>query len=267
MNSGALEPRRWSRRHWVYAVSGGFLLQAALVYFLAQPEQRPSERPIFRTSIQFAADDQVVRQISELPGLDDPTLLALPSLAGFSGAAWLKFPTLDYQTAEWAEPAHWLPLDTQSLATAFSQFIATNVIAPPLIADKPLPPLQRYEPNFPNEPLATQSVARIEGELSGRKLVTPVELKSWVASEILSNTIVQSAVDAAGLTFSATLLSTSGSTNADRHALAEVSNARFRPVRDAVRASDPTRSLTWGKWIFQWHTLPVPATNLAAITP
>ena len=104
MNSGALEPRRWSRRHWVYAVSGGFLLQAALVYFLAQPEQRPPERPIFRTSIQFAADDQVVRQISELPGLDDPTLLALPSLAGFSGAAWLKFPTLDYQTAEWAEP-------------------------------------------------------------------------------------------------------------------------------------------------------------------
>lgn len=267
MNSGVLEPLRWSRRRWVYAVTGAFLLQAMLVYFLAQPEQRPPARPIFRTSIQLAADDQAIRQIAGLPGLDDPTLLALPSLAGFSGAAWLKFPTLDFQTAEWAEPAHGLPLNTQSLAATYSQFIATNVIAPPLIADKPLPPLQRYEPNFQNEPLATQSMARIEGELSRRTRVTPVELKSWASSEILSNTIVQSAVDAAGLTFSATLLSTSGSTNADHHALAEVSNARFRPVRGAVRASDPTRSLTWGKWIFQWHTLPVPATNLAAITP
>lgn len=267
MNSAVIEPVRWSRRRWIYAVGGMFLLQAALIYFLAQPAQRPPERPIFRTSIQLATADEAFSKIAGLPGLEDPTLLALPSLAGFSGAAWLKFPTLDYQTAEWVEPPHWLPLDTQSLAITFSQFITTNVIAPVLIADKPLPPLQRYEPNFPNEPLPTQSVARIQGELSRRKLLTPVELQSWAASEILSNTIVQAAVDAVGFTFSATLLSGSGSTNADRHALAEVSNARFRPVRDAGGAADSTRLLTWGKWVFQWHTLPVPSTNLAAITP
>ena len=211
-------------------------------------------------------DDKSFRQIATLPGLDDPTLLALPSLAGFSGDAWLRFPAFGYQTAEWVEPAHWLALATQSLAATFSQFIATNVIAPPLIADKPLPPLQRYEPNFPNEPFPTQSVVRIEGELSGRRLLTPVNLKSWVASEILSNTVVQAAVDSLGFTFSATLLSSSGSTNADRHALTEVSNARFRPVRIPSQA-DPIRSLMWGRWTFQWHTLPVPATNLAAITP
>jgi len=265
MNSVVLESPPWTRRLWIYAVAGTFLLQAVLVYFFAQPEQRPPERPLFRTTIQFATDNEAVRQIASLPGLDDPTLLALPSLAGFSGTAWLRFPPLDYQPADWVEPAHWLPLDTPSLAATFSQFIATNVISPQLIADKPLPPLQRYEPNFPNDPLPTQSVARIEGELSRRKLVTPMELKSWASPEILSNTVVQAAVDAGGFTFSATLLSGSGSLNADRHALAEVSNARFRPVPDAVRAGDFSRSMTWGKWVFQWHTLPVPATNLAAV--
>lgn len=267
MNTIAHDAPPWSRRHWVYAVAGVVVLQAALIYFLAQPEQRPPERPLFRTSIQLAADDDAIRSIASLPGLDDPTLLALPSLQGFSGAAWLLFPTLDYKPAEWVEPPHWLPLETQSLSGTFSQYVTTNVITPLLIADKPLPPLQRYEPNFPPELLPTQSIGRVEGELSGRKLISAIELKSWPAAEILSNTVVQAAVDASGFTFSATLLSSSGSPNADRHALTEVLNARFRPLREMPAASEPTRVLTWGRWIFQWHTLPVPATNLAVIAP
>ena len=131
----------------------------------------------------------------------------------------------------------------------------------------PLPPLQRYEPNFPPEPLPTQSLVRVEGELAGRKLLSNVELKSWMSSEILSNTVVQAAVDAAGFTFSATLVSSSGSTNADRHALAEAARARFRPVTNTSAVAEPSRSLTWGRWIFQWHTLPPPSTNLAALNP
>ncbi len=267
MNTIAHDAPPWSRRHWVYAVAGVVVLQAALIYFLAQPEQRPPERPLFRTSIQLAADDDAIRSIASLPGLDDPTLLALPSLQGFSGAAWLKFATLDYKPAEWVEPPHWLPLETQSLSGTFSQYIATNVIMPLLIADKPLPPLQRYEPNFPPEPLPTQSIARIDGELSGRKPLSTIELKSWPAAEILSNTVVQAAVDASGFTFSATLLSSSGSPTADRHALTEVLNARFRPLREMSASGEPTRVLTWGRWIFQWHTLPVPSTNLATLAP
>lgn len=267
MNTIAHDAPPWSRRHWVYAVAGVTLLQATLIYFLAQPEKRPPERPIFRTSIQLVADDDALRRIASLPGLDDSTLLALPSLQGFSGAAWLKFATLDYKPAEWVEPPHWLPLETQSLSGTFSQYVTTNVIMPLLIADKPLPPLQRYEPNFPPEPLPTQSLVRVEGELAGRKLLSNVELKSWMSSEILSNTVVQAAVDAAGFTFSATLVSSSGSTNADRHALAEAARARFRPVPNASSAADPTRSLTWGRWTFQWHTLPPPSTNLAALNP
>lgn len=267
MNTIPHDAPPWSRRHWVYAVAAVALLQATLVYVLSQPEQRPPERPIFRTSIQLAADDDAIRSLTSLPGLDDPTLLALPGLQGFSGAAWLKFATLDYKPAEWVEPPHWLPLETQSLSGTFSQYVATNVITPLLIVDRPLPPLQRYEPNFPPEPLPTQSIARVEGELAGRTLLSTLEPKSWPAAEILSNTVVQAAVDASGFTFSATLLSGSGSPAADRSALTEVLNARFRPLREIPATSEPTRVLTWGRWTFQWHTLPVPATNLAVITP
>lgn len=267
MNTVAAESPRWSRRHWFYAVGGVLLIQSALIYFLAQAPQRPPERPLFRTSIQLAADDESLRRIAALPGLSDPTLLAMPSLEGFSGSAWLKFSTLDYKPAEWTEPPYWLALETQALTASFTQYLGTNVITPLLIADKPLPPLQRYEPNFPPDSVPTQSLVRIEGELAGRKAMSNVELKSWVSSEILSNTVVQAAVDAAGFTFSATLLASSGSTNADQHALKEVANARFRPVPNASSAAEPTRSLTWGRWTFQWHTLPVPATNLAALNP
>lgn len=267
MSAAAAEAPGWSRRHWFYAVTGVALVQSALIYFLAQPEQRPPERPIFRTSIQFAADDDALRRIASMPGLDDPTLLAMPSLEGFSGSAWLRFPMLDYKPAEWTEPAYWLALETQALTGSFTQYVGTNVITPLLIADKPLPQLRRYEPNFPPDPVPDHSLVHIDGELSRRKLMSNPELKSWASSEILSNTVVQAAVDAAGFTFSATLLSSSGSTNADRHALAEAARARFRPVPNASSAAEPTRSLTWGRWTFQWHTLPPPSTNLAALNP
>lgn len=267
MSTVAAEAPRWSRRHWLYAVAGVTIAQAALIYFLAKPAQRPPERPIFRTSIQLTSDEDSLRRIASLPGLSDPTLLAMPSVEGFSGSAWLKFPTLDYKPAEWTEPAYWLALETQALTASFTEYVGTNVITPLLIADKPLPPLQRYEPNFPPDPVPTQSLVRIEGELAGRKPMSNVALKSWVSSEILSNTVVQAAVDAAGFTFSATLLASSGSTNADQQALKEVANARFRPAPNGTSDAGPARPLTWGRWIFQWHTLPVAATNLAALNP
>jgi len=265
MNSATLEPVRWTRRRWLYAVAAVFLLQAGLVFLLGNRPQRLPEPPIFRTAIQMLTDPKV--RIDSLPGMDDPTLLALPSLRGFSGPAWLTFPPLEYQPAEWVEPPHWLPLDSNALSSTFSKFVRTNLISPPLIADKPLPPLPRYEPNFPNEPLPAQSRLRLEGGLAARPLLAPLELPSWANSEILSNTTVQAAVDAAGFTFSAVLLDRSGSKEADLHALKLASAARFRPLPRGQRAPDGGGPMTWGRFVFQWHTLPPPATNLSSAQP
>ena len=265
MNSAALEPVRWPRRRWVCAVGAVFLIQAGLVFLFGHRTQRRPEPPIFRTTIHMVTDP--VAPLDSLPGMDDPTLLALPSLRGFSGPAWLTFSPLEYQPAEWVEPPHWLSLDSNALSSTFSRFIRTNVISPPLIADKPLPPLPGYEPNFPNEPLPSHSQLRLEGNLASRRLLAPLELQSWPYSEILSNTTVQAAVDAAGFTFSTVLLAGSGLKEADQFALKLASGARFRPLPRGQRAPDALGPVTWGRFVFQWHTLPLPTTNLSSAQP
>jgi len=262
MNAAALEPVRWERRRWIYTIAAVFTVQAAMAYFLGQKERRLPAREPFRTSIRMAADEASVQRIAALANANNPTLLALPSLNGFSGAAWLRFPTLDYKPAEWTEPAHWLGVNTQSLGAAFSQFIHTNIITPTLIADKPLPSLIGYDLNFPNEPLPAFSRFRIEGTLASRSLVTPLNLKSWANSELLSNSVVQVVVDADGFTFSPTLLSGSGLKEADEHALSLAAAARFRPLPREQRIARDKGSFTWGKLVFQWHTLPVLDTNI-----
>ena len=267
MSLDAIQPVRWPLRRWVIAVVAVFTLHAALAYFLGQKERRLPAREPFRTAIRMAADEEATRRIAALTEPNNPTLLALPSLRGFSGAAWLRFPTLDYQPAEWSEPPHWLTMNTQTLGAAFSQFIRTNVVSPVLIADKPLPSLIGYDLNFPNEPVPAFSRFRLEGNLAARALVTPLELKSWASAEMLSNSVVQAVVDADGFTFSPTLLSGSGLKEADLHALTLAASARFRPLPREQRIRRGHSSFTWGKLIFQWHTLPLVATNLSGIAP
>lgn len=266
MNSDVLETPRWTWRRWLYAIAAVFLVQTALIFFLSQRQRGPAEKPIFRTAIRLVAGEES-EQLASRTDLDEPTLLALPSLRGFSGPAWLTYSSLEYEPAEWNEPPHWLLLQTQSLGSAFSQFVGTNVVVPPRVADKPLPPLPQYEPSFPNEPLAAESRVRIEGALTGRPLLAPLKMKSWPYSDILSNTTVQAAVDADGFVFSSVLLSGSGLNDADLHALELVAGARFRPLPRARRKSDGSGPLTHGTLVFQWRTLPLLATNFSSFQP
>jgi hypothetical protein len=267
MNASLLEPVRWSRRRWVCAVTAVFALQAGLVICLGRRGQPLSERPIFRTAVYLVADEQSAEQLANLPGLDDPTLFALPNLRGFSGPAWLQFASLDYQPGEWSEPPHWLELRGRALGSTFSQFVETNTVSPLLMVDRPLPPLLRYEPNFPNEPVPPESRLRIEGELTARPLLFPLSLKSWTHSEILSNSVVQMAVNADGFTFSTLLLSECGLKEADLYALKLAGDARFRPLPRERRVAGDADSLMWGKLVFQWHTLPLTTTNVSPPEP
>lgn len=267
MNPALPEPLRWSLRRWICSVGTVIALQVGLVFFLGQREQPLPERPLFRTTIQLAVDERSGQPPGTLEGLEDPALLALPNLRGFSGPAWLQFTPPDYQPEEWSEPPHWLALEDGSLSSTFSHFLATNTLSPPLVADKPLPPLPRFEPNFPNEPVPEQSSLRVEGELAARPLLARLELKSWPNGEMLSNSVVQAVVNAEGFTLSAVLLTSCGLKEADLYALKLASDARFLPAPRADRRADGPGRLTWGKLIFQWHTLPLPATNLSFTPP
>jgi hypothetical protein len=262
MNATVPEPARWSPRRWIYTVAAVFVLQAGLLLYLGQRAGPLPARPTFRTAVYLVVDPWSNEQLSRLPTLSNPMLFAMPGEDGFSGPAWLRPAPIEFQPRPWSEPLRWLDVDEQALGGDFTRFVATNAITPPLTANKQLPPLLRYEPNVPNASLPQFSRLRLEGELASRPLLTPLQLRSWPNPDVLGTTIIQAAVDADGFTHSAVILGECGLKEADLQALKLANQARFRPLPRAVRDRTGNGPLAWGKLIFQWHTLPMAATNL-----
>lgn len=261
----ALEPQRWTGRRWLYTVAAVLAVQVAAIAVLVRRPSPPPVRPGFATRVLLATDPDSERRLASMPSVIDPALFALPSLHGFSGSAWLRYPLLDHTPVERVEPPEWLELDAARLGDEFLQLVASNTIAPRLLVDAPLPAVVRYEGNYPGDTLAPASRLRIEGPLAARPLAAPLggsaELPSWPHSEMLSNTVVRAVVDAAGWTFSALIASRSGLAAADEHALRLVENARFRP------SAGPGADYTWGEFVFLWHTKPLPLTNTLTVRP
>jgi TonB family protein len=116
---------------------------------------------------------------------------------------------------------------------------------------------------------AEQSTLLLEGDLARRRLITPLTLRSWPNPDILTNTVVRIAVDAEGRPVSPTLLSGSGSSEADQYALEQARAARFEPVRrnPAETAPRSTTPLSWGRLVFRWQTLPPPPPDTPAASP
>ena len=262
MNGRALERIPWSRRRWLGMVAALVVLQVCFVIFIGEHNRPSPPRPPFSTAVHLVLDDWSRQQLSAQPGVGDPTLFALPSLRGFSGPAWMTFPSPDFRPPDWTNAPHWLSLADSSLGHTFEQYITTNQHPPLRLVNKPLPP-PRAEPNFPNEPLPPFSRYRIEGDLAQRPLLKPLELRSWEYTDMLSNTTVQAVVDADGRTLSARLISSSGYAKADAFALKTTTGARFQPRTD----SEGSKGLTWGGLAFLWHTLPNPVTNLSTAAP
>jgi hypothetical protein len=256
MNAVRLEPPRWKPRQWFYSIAGLFLLQVALILQMGRRPERPVERPIFRTSVRLAVPGQDVAPLEQAVRRDDPLQLALPTPDGFSGAAWLRFTPPDYQIPDVTNPAHWLALDPPILAETFRTFVATNAVIPARAADRPAPRLTRFEPAQPTEPVRTRSRLFITEDLASRTLISPIELPSFASSDILSNTVIRVGVDADGVASVAMLLSPSGSREADAYGEEFARRARFRPLRLGPGVAPATAPLTWGGYVFRWHTIP-----------
>jgi hypothetical protein len=246
----------WPARRWWVLVGLVFTAQLCLIYWLGRPQHSRIPRQDSSPVLQLASDN-----VSELLAFNDPTLFALPHQQGFSGSAWLTMTEPDFHPFRWEEPPLVLALNQASLGENFRNYMATN--QPADVAEFGQPELKFKLPSVePSSPLTTHSALSLIGDLAGRRLLVAPDLPSWPSAEMLSNSVVQVLVGADGRPISATLLKPPGSasTEADQYALRAVSKVRFEPISSADPLN-PLAAIALGQILFEWQTIPLPATN------
>ena len=267
MISMEIESPVWSRRRWLAMIALALILQVGLILWLGE-RKGIKPRPPPKGPVMYLPADQA----ANLPGLSDPTLFVLANRHGFSGAAWLNVPLMEYHLKEWTETEP-LPALSPELGGTLNEFVRGNLSQPFEVARKPEPQLDtiQYSP-----PLDTaQSTLTIDGELASRPLLSVFKLDSWPAAEILTNSEVLVAVNPEGTVFSAVLLAKCGPKDdpgagtADSNALNLAKSARFKPLQwsGPGQPAAPASRLTWGRLVFHWCTSAPSATNTASKTP
>jgi TonB family protein len=233
-----------------------FTVQLALIFWLGARGPVYAGRPAAVPTLRIAGS-----ALDELLALNDPTLFALPHQQGFAGPAWLTVTNFGADPFVWSEPSRWLQLPLEELGAVFRNYIATNQFNPPAAPS-------RLEPEFVAPEVSSafdlpqQSALRLTGGLAELPLSPHIILTSRTNSDILTNSVVQVLVGGDGRPVSVTLLSGSGSKEADQTALQTAVQAHFQlPAIGSGAPEGRLRALTWGQMIFEWHTLPPPSTN------
>ena len=248
MNGIEVERSGWSRQKWVYVIAAVLVGQAVVVALVDRREPGPSAPAVFNLAIRIAPEATSLGEFA--PG--DPAAFALPSWHGFSRDGWLAFDRPEFKPMDWTEPPEWLRLDEDDLGNSLHDFILSNTIPPMLIANKPLPALSGQESLVSSVPLRSNSDILVQGELAGWNIGDPKTLPSWRNTELLTNSVVHAIADQSGRVVAATLVASSGLTEADAAAVRTTQEARFRPRTGRKSEAE----FTSGTLIFRWHTLP-----------
>jgi hypothetical protein len=279
MNPEASAERRpWSVMRWCTCIALLFGLQLALIFGLSDrsPPAGPAPAPI--PLLRLAGESW-----APFLALTDPTWFALPHPQGFSGLAWMKvskpgetnsdqldpvdFHGFNYTNSPECAP-EWLRLSHEQPGLTFAEFVRTNVFGPARLPASP--ELALTLPELVPLPLSRErSELHVEGELARRTLLSRFVLESKPSSVLLTNSVVQVVVDAAGWPQRAALLKGSGSAQADQEALEKTAVARFTPLAgDGSNQGDSSKpALTPGLLVFEWHTVPDSSTSAATPAP
>lgn len=245
------QPVRWASARWLFCIVAVCLGQAGLLFWVGDAPPAAPRASIAAPNLALSGP-----ATNQLLALNDPTLFALPHRQGFSGEGWLASPRQEFVPYEWTEPLEWLKVPVAQLGSAFEQMMATNRFRLEEVALQAPPPLTMPRATDA-EFLPVRSTLSIEGPLAQRRLLSTLNLPSWRSAELLTNSVVETVVDALGNAVSVTLLRpSSGSTNADQFALEQARAVRFAPLPTAAGAS-PFAGLTGGELVFQWHTEPL----------
>ncbi len=260
MTATAMEFRPWPRRRWWGMVILIFAAQVGLIFWLGDsaPIKPSPALPAPQIRVAHGA-------VEELLAFEDPTLFALPHRYGFSGLAWLGDPSPPTNFFTWTEGPRWLPPVVPQPGAVFGRGSQTSDWNAARIFDR----AEMRDAEINTAELAgrtTQSILRVEGDLKGRRLLTPMVLTPQPGTELLANSEVQVVVNAAGQLESVpVLLAKSGNPEADLEALRLAGTARFERVSSdgpgKGASGDARDKLTWGRLVFEWCTVPVPITN------
>jgi hypothetical protein len=247
MNAPAAEFFGWTRRRFWCVAGVLFAVQAGLILLFAEGGHATSPAAAASVRFRVLGAPLTVDQLTKTFFAIDPTVFPLPSFHGFSERAWLRLPAQQFEVPVETEEPAWREIDPARLGTDFAQLHRPDSPIPFGLADQSGVDLEPWPVSLAQEPVKTQSAFEMEGELAGRRLNTPGELRAWPGIQVLSNSVVQIAVNSAGQVIAARLLGRSGSLDADTNALDKARSIRFRPV--------PVSAPVWGRAVFEWQTL------------
>jgi len=249
---------RWPLNRWLILIALVLAVHVALLFVFGSRKQAASLRAVANVPTLTLAG-----RPDEMLALNDPTLFALPRAGDFAAGVWAQPPVTNRPSFAWTEPPRWLSLSAADLMMAFNRFMQTNRRAE--FEPRLKPSVRLSALTQPIEPaLAQSSVMRLGGNLAQRRLLTPMNLPSWPYADVIAPSLVRVLVNEAGDVVSAVLLPSDSSLEAlshyepaDQCALELARAARFAPAP----------RLTIGRMLFDWHTVPPPATNAPAGPP
>lgn len=247
----------WSRRRWLAVIALVFAAHVVLIFLFG------SKKAVVPRAVANVPALRLADNSGNLPALNNPALFALPNPEDFASAVWRITPGVEQPSFRWTAPANWLPLSTENLGAAIGRFTQTNFFAGHQPDFKP--PAELNAPALPIEPaLAQSSTLQIEGGLAQRRLLSEISLPSLPDNDVIAPTVVRALVDVAGNVVSVIVLPPENSLEAaghygpaDQRALEFTRQLRFAPAAQ----------LTFGEIIFNWHTVPLAATNAPVASP
>jgi hypothetical protein len=257
MTTAPEDTRAWSPLRWTGVLVIIFGAQVGLMFWLGRrgAVSAPPARPAMEVRVP---EDQ----LAEIPGADSPTLLVTPNPEGFS-SVWLRAPEITNQPAEWTgQPDGTLPRPFNPPGGELEGLVNDGPARTVSVLDRPEPEVKTV--GIRPDAVADSSFS-LEGDLARRTLLARPALVSPASDAALSNSIVEIDVDAEGVVADPPVIvpgGSSGSAETDAYARRVAKALQFQPLpRAGSRGGIPPAERTWGTVVFEWRTLPAPATN------
>jgi TonB family protein len=250
---------------WIWGFLFIFLLHAFAVFWFAE---RPNAALLWQKPAAFlflSSDADMDLRLNQSIALHDPMLFSLPHARGFSGGAWLQLRPPLPKVTNWSAPSEWLELSLDQLGHSLNSYMATNRPSEEQLLGS-LRETKTPEVRIPDKPLITQTIVKVEGPLTVRRLVRTPYLPPATHTDLLRRTVLTVSVNGDGVVVTAAVANSSGSKAADANAVELARQFEFAPspIRDAgVRA---TTAPTIGLLVFTWQVVPPTNTGPATVS-